>query len=102
MKLNDEKYKKESSQKHAPVLPRAVEIASPITGGTMHSAIPSPEFQLLKNVLNSTHLHPTHSHLRYNLLIAPNPFHRKQRRTIVSRKKQRLARVACCVLREGL
>jgi hypothetical protein len=62
MKSNDEKHQKESCQKHAPVLPRAVEIASPITGGTMHSAIPSPEFQVLKNVLNSTHLHSTHSH----------------------------------------
>jgi hypothetical protein len=62
MKLNDEKHQKEGSRKHTPVLPRAVEIASPITGGTMHSAIPSPEFQVLKNVLNSTHLHPTHSH----------------------------------------
>jgi hypothetical protein len=62
MKSNDEKHQKESSRKHAPVLPRAVEIASPITGGTMHSAFPSPEFQMLKNVLNSTHLHSTHSH----------------------------------------
>jgi hypothetical protein len=62
MKSNDEKHKKEISQKHAPVLPPAVELASPITGGTMHSAIPSPEFQMLKNVLNSTHLHSTHSH----------------------------------------
>jgi hypothetical protein len=75
MKLNDEKHQKENSRKHAPVLPRAVEIASPITGETMHNAIPSPEFQVLKNVLNSTHLHPTHSHLRYSLLVAPNPFH---------------------------
>jgi hypothetical protein len=62
MKSNDEKRQKEISQKHAPVLPCAIEIALPITGGTMHSAIPSPEFQVLKNVLNSTHLHPTHSH----------------------------------------
>jgi hypothetical protein len=56
------KHQKESSKKHAPVLQGAVEIAPPITGGTMHSAIPSPEFQMLKNVLNSTHLHSTHSH----------------------------------------
>ena len=62
MKSNDEKHRKDRSQKHAPVLPRAVEIASPITGGTTHGAIPSPEFQVLRNVLNSTHLHPTDSH----------------------------------------
>jgi hypothetical protein len=62
MKSNNEKHQKEGSQKHTPVLPRAVEIASPITGGTMSSAIPSPEFQMFKNVLNSTHLHPSPSH----------------------------------------
>jgi hypothetical protein len=72
MKSNDEKHQKESSRKHATVLPGAVELASPITGGTMHSAISSPESQVLKNVLNSTHLHPTHSHRRYGLSIAPS------------------------------